>query len=71
MAKMKTFVVEVEIAIKRTVIVQARRPNGAIERLMDPKDDSVWWDGFKYEDPTDLGFHRDDAKVVRVREVGT
>lgn len=67
MAKMKTFAVEVEIPIKRMLIVQARRPNGAAERALS---EDGWADAMRYEDDTDLSFYRRDAKVLSVREVG-
>lgn len=34
MAKMKTFAVDVEIVLKRTVYVEARRPGGATEKIL-------------------------------------
>ena len=68
MAKMKTFAVTVEITVERTLIVEARKPNGAAERALT---DEGWWDAMRYEEDVDLRHYRSDAKVVRVREVGS
>lgn len=65
MAKMKTFAVEVEFKIRRTVYVDARRPNGAAEELMT---DDGWRKAMAYQDDVDLHFQRADATIIDVRE---
>jgi hypothetical protein len=71
MAKMKTFAVEVEITLTRTFIVEARRPGGAEEKALT---DEGWSEAIRYVDPAEhdvLWGQRKNARVVRVREVGT
>lgn len=68
MAKVKTFAVDVEFIVKRTVHVAARRPNGAVDRL---KSRDGWAEATRYqEDPVLDGYFElpKDATVVRVRE---
>lgn len=67
MAKMKQFAVDVEIVIKRTLFVTARRPDGARQRVMS---EEGWVEALQYEEPEDLDlmFYRNSAKVVAVRE---
>lgn len=69
MAKMKTFAVEVEIPVKITLFVDARKPNGAVERLFT---DEGWRQAWRYEAPAYddvLSGRRKDAKVLGIREV--
>lgn len=65
MAKMKTFAVEVEITIKTTLYVDARRPEGAATAVMT---ENGWRKAMAYQDDVDLQFRRTDAKIVNVRE---
>lgn len=70
MAKMKHFAVEVEIVHRRTVFVDARRPNGAIEKVMNPEG---WKEAIRYQEDDVLDSVYDPNKnvtVVRVREAG-
>jgi hypothetical protein len=71
MAKTKMFAVDVEITVKRTLFVHARRPNGAVERLSTREG---WSEATRYEEEMDVvRFAKlgDDAEIVRVREVGS
>lgn len=68
MAKMKTFAVEIEFTVTRTVFVDARRPNGAVERL---KDREGWAEATRYQDDPVLDNFFElpkDASIKRVRE---
>lgn len=68
MAKVKSFAVEVEITIKTTLFVEARRPNGAAEKVLS---EDGWREACRYTDSDtyDLMFLRRNAQVTRVREV--
>lgn len=70
MAKMKTFLVEVEITQRVTVSVQARRPQGAVDKLMTR---DGWRAANMYcdeSDPVHGVFSLDDNRcaVVRVED---
>jgi hypothetical protein len=71
MAKVKTFAVEVEIVLKRTVFVDARRPNGATARL---EDAAGWSEAVRYQEDEalhDVHSLKDaNVTVTRVREAG-
>lgn len=69
MAKMKTYAVEVEIVHRRTVFVDARRPNGAIEKVMTPEG---WRDAIRYQEDDVLDsvyYPAKNVTAIRVREV--
>jgi hypothetical protein len=68
MAKMKSFMVEVEITYRTCVMVDARKPGGAVEKL---QTDDGWHDAFRYHEDVDLRFQQDGHKIVNVREVGS
>jgi len=69
MATMKTFAVDVEITVTRTLFVEARRQGGAIEKLSTADGMA---EATRYDDD-DLFSHRKigdpGIKVVQVREV--
>lgn len=67
MAKMKTFAVTVEITVRETLYVEARRPNGATERVLT---EEGWANATSYDDNDWIRHRRRDAKVVNVREAG-
>ena len=69
MAKMKTFAVEVEITVKRTIFVEARRPNGAVEALQTREG---WAQATAYtDDPVLEGYFEapKDMVVTQVRAI--
>jgi hypothetical protein len=68
MAKMKTYAVEVEVTTKHVLFIEARRPNGAAERLLT---EDGWNEAIAWRDEDWLQFQRRNAKVVRVREADT
>lgn len=70
MAKMKQYAVEVEITRKETLFVEARRPNGAVEKI---KTHEGWREAtsYNYEDHLPSWFDPKTMKVTNVREVGT
>lgn len=61
MAKMKTFAVAIEVITKHTLFVEARRPDGAIKKLMS---DEGWREAFVGSGPL-----RCHAKIVTVKAV--
>lgn len=67
---MKTFMVEVEITVKRYVVVNARKPNGAIERL---STDEGWTEANRYGDETDIAVYErpsyGNIKFISAKEV--
>lgn len=67
MAKLKTFAVEVEITLKRTYFVEARRPNGAAEKLLDR---DQWMSHTAAADEEYLMFESENAKIVKIEEAG-
>lgn len=72
MAKMKSYAVDVEIVIKRTIFVEARRPGGAVEKITSFDD---LREAIKYHHEDDGGLWDDvlyggaQLKPVSVREV--
>lgn len=64
MAKMKTFPVEVEYVVKRTLYVNARRPGGAATRALT---DEGWREATQYDDDAPSRPPK-DTKVVQVRD---
>lgn len=67
MAKMKTYAVDVEYVVKRTLYVTARRPNGAAEKALT---DAGWREGVAYDDEAPYAPPK-GTTITRVREVGT
>lgn len=64
MAKMKTYAVDVEYVVKRTVYVSARRPNGAAEKVLT---EAGWREATAYDDAP---FQPPKGTTItRVREV--
>lgn len=69
MAKMKTYLVEVEVTTRHYLLVEARRPQGAVDRIMT---EEGWAKATRYFDCDEcgrLGANRTNAKVITVREV--
>lgn len=68
MAKMKSYAIDVVIPVKMTLYVEARRPNGAQDKLMT---EEGWREAFRYHDDLDLSFvNRSEVEVVKIREAG-
>lgn len=67
MAKMKTFAVEVEIVRKETFFIEARRPNGAVEKI---KTHEGWREAtsYNYDDGLPSWFDPKTMKVTKVKE---
>lgn len=63
MAKMKSFMVEVEVTTKLHLIVEARKPGGAEAQL---KTEEGWRRATSYDESTPLWF---DAKTMRITDV--
>ncbi len=63
MAKTKTFAVDVEYTVARTVYVTARRPKGAEERALSPEG---WAEAHRYDDGAPLT-PPPGARVTNVR----
>lgn len=68
MAKTKTFSVEVEITQRVRLLVVARRPNGAVERL---QTDEGWREAAAYQDDIEFPFRFDPTtmKIVEIRAI--
>jgi hypothetical protein len=64
MAKLKTFPVEVEYVVKRTLYVNARRPGGAAIKALT---DEGWREATQYEEDAPSR-PPGGAKVVKVRD---
>lgn len=64
MARVKTYAVDVEYVVKRTLFVQARRPKGAEERALS---EDGWRDATMYDEDAPA-FPPRDVTVTRVRE---
>jgi hypothetical protein len=68
MAKMKTFAVEVEFTVTRTVFVEARRPGGAEAKVLTREG---WAEATRYCDDDVLDFYivpPPGMTVTRIRE---
>jgi hypothetical protein len=65
MAKMKTFMVEVEVTTKLLLFVEARKPGGAEEKI---KTEEGWRDATSYHEDTPFRFDPKTMKVTSVRE---
>lgn len=67
MAKVKTHAVTVQWTVTRTVYVEARRPNGAIEKIQTPEG---WREATRYAADDDLPlFLPKDAVITDVRPI--
>ena len=68
MAKMKRFLVEVEVPVKLQLFVEARRPGGAEARI---RTEEGWRDAMMYEEPHDLRFSVNPAtmNITKIREM--
>lgn len=64
MAKTKMHVVVVEEVVRHTMIVDARRPGGAVAKI---KTDEGWRDATRYHEPRDVPL-RFDPKTMTVVE---
>lgn len=64
MAKVKTFAVDVEYTVRRTLFVEARRPNGAAEKALSREG---WAEAVRYDDDAPA-YPPKGAAVVRVRQ---
>jgi hypothetical protein len=74
MAKIKRFAVVVEVTERHTLFVDARRPGGAVERVMTDegwREATAWMDGCGADDCScaPLASALRNAKVVEVRPV--
>lgn len=65
-AKLKEFAVELEITLKRTVFITARKEGGAATKALS---EDGWNEATVYWDEDDLRFERTNAKVISVKEV--
>lgn len=67
MAKIKTFMVEVEVTTKHYLLVEARRPNGAAERL---QTDEGWRRATAYQEDEGLPswWNPNTMKITDIRE---
>lgn len=68
MAKMKRFLVEVEVPVKLMLFVNARRRGGA-EALI--RTEEGWRDAMAYEEPVDLRWSVNPAtmNITRIKEM--
>lgn len=68
MAKVKTYAIDIEVVVKRTLYIEARRPNGARDRLLTPEG---WREATAYQEGDALPISPDDSiTVTRIREAG-
>jgi hypothetical protein len=67
MAKVRYYAVDVEITVKRTLFIQARKPGGAAQKLLTREG---WAEATRYEEDDAVVFGRDDATIVGIKEAG-
>jgi hypothetical protein len=67
MAKMKTFAVEVEVTRREILFVEARRPNGAAEKI---QTEEGWREAtsYNYDDGLPSYFDPKSMKIIKVKE---
>jgi hypothetical protein len=69
MAKMKTYLVEVEVTRKVMLFVHARKPGSAAERI---QSEAGWLDATRFEEdvPFPRHFDPETMEIVDVRDMG-
>ena len=68
MAKMKTFAVDIEVTTTHTVFIEARRPNGAVEKL---QTEEGWREATRYDYDHELPqyFEKKSINILKVRDI--